>query len=331
MSINTSKKDKDSGSSSLGFGLNSRATGTNGTAKKRKNVLDGSDDDSDDDDDSAAVADLSGREQVNRQITTEQEALRKRAQAAVAAIEDTSIYDYDNAYDAFKAHTTAETEKTDGDKDKKSKYIGDLLKAAKKRELERDAIHERQVSRMQAEEDKQADFIGKEKFITKAYKRKLAERQQWEAEEEEQRKKEEENDVSKKPSGTAFGNFYGNFTRNVAFGGQAAEQTKARSNNLIGCYDKPTALSDDTREEVDGLRFLNGFERSDQPEEENDKSSEAAQPPASTSNDATSTRGGKATPDSAQMSTRQIRERKVAEARVRYLQRQQQKSLQLAA
>jgi hypothetical protein len=187
------------------------------------------------------------------------------------------------------------------------------------------------VSRMQAEEDKQADFIGKEKFITKAYKLKLAERQQWEAEEEEQRKKEEENDVSKNTSGAAFGNFYGNFARNVALGGKADDEAKAQSNNPIGRYDKPTALSDDKREEVDGLGFLDGFERSDQPEEKNDKSPEVVQLPSRNSSKATSTSGERATPDSAQISISQKRERKVAEARVRYLQRQQQKALQLAA
>ena len=187
MNINLSKKSKTSGS--LGFGLNSR--GSTKKKKKKSNVFD---DGSDDDDgnsktgqggnggDDVDTSELSGREQVNRQIAAEQAALRKRAQAAAAAIEDPSVYDYDGAYDSFKQEEEEDKEaKKAQDSDKKSRYIGDLLKAAKKRERERDAIYERKVAKEQAEEDAQAEYAGKEKFITKAYKRKLEERKKWEA------------------------------------------------------------------------------------------------------------------------------------------------------
>ena len=87
-------------------------------------------------------------------------------------------------------------------KEKKSRYIGELLKAAKQRERERDVIHERKVAKEQAQEE--AEYMGKDKFVTKAYKQKLAERELWAQEEEARRLEEEEEDVTKRTGEGAF-------------------------------------------------------------------------------------------------------------------------------
>jgi coiled-coil domain-containing protein 55 len=311
ISLAPQKKKAKKTSSSIGFGLNNRAAATTTTTitkKKSTNVFDGGSDDDDEEEEQA----LSGREQVNRQIGREQAALRKRAQAAAAAIqvEDPGVYDYDGAYDSFKE--ASETTKNAASKqqgERKSKYIGDLLKASKKRERERDVIHERKVAREQAEEDAKEEYQGKEKFITKAYKRKLEERKQWEAEDEEKEREEEANDVTKKAAGAAFAGFYGNFNRNVAMGGgdEAKENEKAmeESNN-----------ADDVKPSSGGLGFLSGFERTDDPADhddsnENEEESNAKQE----SNDI-----GEDSPVP-ELSKREQREKKVAEARIRYLER----------
>ena len=353
MNISLSKKSKASGS--LGFGLNSRGSSSTKKKKKKSNVFD---DGSDDDDDAGQGGDgvddtdrsgLSGREQVNRQIAAEQAALRKRAQAAAAAIEDPSVYDYDGAYDSFKQEEEdAKEAKKAQDADKKSRYIGDLLKAAKKREKERDAIYERKVAREQAEEDAQAEYVGKEKFITKAYKRKLEERKKWEAEEEEQRLEEEKNDVTKQTDGKAFGNFYANFNRNVSMGGKkrhdddnAEKKRDGVDKNDDGGDSHKKDQSELLKEELGlggggGMGFLDGFERPDADEEE--AGGESRQSSASTAGAGATTtmalmnNNGAVKPANndnrvPKLSIREQREKKVAEARVRYLARKQRQQL----
>ena len=48
-------------------------------------------------------------------------------------------YVYDGVYDSFQKETTIEPEKTNDD-DRKSRYIADLLEAAKKRKHEKNII-----------------------------------------------------------------------------------------------------------------------------------------------------------------------------------------------
>lgn len=79
------------------------------------------------------------------------------------------MYDYDGVYD--KMHALEKKLKEPDTKE--SRYISDLLEAAKKRGHERDIANERKISREQEQEE--AEFQGKDKFVTKAYKQKLAE------------------------------------------------------------------------------------------------------------------------------------------------------------
>jgi coiled-coil domain-containing protein 55 len=322
MNINLGNSKKKQTKASIGYGLNSRGAQEE-AAKKKSNVFD---DDDDDDSDDPKDEDLSAREQVNQQIAKEQAALRARAQAAAAAIKDPSIYAYDEAYDSFKPQDNNGKPKVE-EKDRKSRYIEDLLSNAKKRERDREAIHERKVAREQAEEDAHEDFKGKEKFVTKAYKRKLEERKQWEAKEEEQRKTEEDNDVTKKKDGAAFGNFYGNLSRNVAMGGKMEEtnEDKEKKNGAVDASmdDFTKGPMDDFTKGSSGMDFLDGFAKSDEPggdDEEHANASphqdEVGEPPRSTAKEIDSKQ-----PPSDGLSIRERREKKVAEARVRYLER----------
>ena len=102
---------------------------------------------------------LSERGRVNQQIAKEQAALRKRAQAAAAAAtaENPNVYDYDGVYDSFRPVAETAPKK---DSERKSKYIGGLLKTAEKRNMEREQVFERKIAREQAEEDAKAEYIG---------------------------------------------------------------------------------------------------------------------------------------------------------------------------
>lgn len=168
MNINLSGSKKKGGKS-LGFGLNKRSK------KSKSNVFD-----DDDDENSEGGGEASGgdqkrsktdeRDAVNREIAAEQEALRNRAKKAMAAASGNELFDYDGAYDSFNPKKNAEKDSEIDEgapKERKSRYIQDLMKQAEKRNIERDAIYERKVAREQEEEDAQADFRGKEKFVTK--------------------------------------------------------------------------------------------------------------------------------------------------------------------
>jgi len=233
MNINLSGTSKSKkGGKSLGFGLNKRK-------KNTTNVLDaGDDDDSDEEDGSSNAPEnndsqskRSRRDAVNREIAAEQEALRKRAMKAMegktSSRGENDVYDYDGAYDSFKKpvedarKAREEAAAAVPPHERKSRYIQDLLKQSEKRAIEREAIYERKVAKEQEEEDQQADFRGKEKFVTKAYQRKLEERQRLVAEDKKQQARDEKADVTKQTGGAAFANFYGNLNRNVAMGGGA--------------------------------------------------------------------------------------------------------------
>eukprot|EP00429_Kryptoperidinium_foliaceum_P006099 CAMPEP_0176016476 /NCGR_PEP_ID=MMETSP0120_2-20121206/7870_1 /TAXON_ID=160619 /ORGANISM="Kryptoperidinium foliaceum, Strain CCMP 1326" /LENGTH=295 /DNA_ID=CAMNT_0017349473 /DNA_START=68 /DNA_END=951 /DNA_ORIENTATION=+ len=222
-------------------------------------------------DDSSSEEEESGdnhRQRVNQQIAKEQAALRQRAQAALQQTDDQNIYDYDGAYDSFHPQEDSK-QQVKQEEPKKSRYIGDLLQVAQKRQREREIIHERKIAKEQALEDQSADYVGKEKFITKAYRRKLEERQQFLAEEEAQQVKDQANDVTKQGLGMA--GFYGNLTKNVAMGGgQRDESESAKETD----QKKSNPLDDDDDDDFlpkpgggGGSDFLSGFAKSSDPAE----------------------------------------------------------------
>lgn len=144
----------------------------------------------------------------------------------------TSIYNYDNEYDEFSSSLqkqrdeTIQKNKSQTEKGS-SRYIAKLLGTAKNRNREREIIYERKLAREQQVENSKEEYVGKEKFVTKSYKRKLEERELWLKEEEERNKLEELNDVTKQKG---LDSFYGNMmNRNVSMGGEGGRGSVCRA------------------------------------------------------------------------------------------------------
>jgi Coiled-coil domain-containing protein 55 (DUF2040) len=333
MNISLSKAGKTKGSgksSSLGYGLNSRKDNTGSGAGANKNVFDDESDEDSNEGSNGGNADddnnKDGRRIVNQQIAREQAALRRRAQAALQSVEDPTVYDYDGAYETYNGKND-DGEGTSGSaksEPKQSRYIGDLLKAAKTRERERDAIYERKVAQEQAVEDAQEEYQGKEKFVTNAYKRKLEERKQWETEQEQKDREEEANDVTKKSANAAFASFYSNLNQVQRGGEQSGEKVPPRRK----AGDDGDDDDDFDPRQGDGMGFLGGFEQPSAGKEQNDtiKDGKQGYPNLKTTipGESASADGPRNVLDTP-LTMRQLREKKVAEARVRYFQRQQAK------
>ncbi len=114
--------------------------------------------------------------------------------------------------DAHHAQASAPVKETRGP----ARYIGQLLVAAKERERESDVVFERRTVKERQKEDHL--FGDKEKFVTAAYKAKLAEDAKWLEKEKARDEAEAAADVTKRKDMSAF---YANLlNKNAAFGGQ---------------------------------------------------------------------------------------------------------------
>ncbi|RWR92035.1 nuclear speckle splicing regulatory protein 1-like protein [Cinnamomum micranthum f. kanehirae] len=122
-----------------------------------------------------------------------------------ALAEDPSIFDYDGVYDEMKEETVRprEQDRQEG----KSKYIEALMNKAKVREREHEIIYERKLAKERSKDDHL--FADKEKFVTSAYKKKLAKQAKWLEEERIRQLREEKDDVgiSTNEAGEKVGTF----------------------------------------------------------------------------------------------------------------------------
>ncbi|XP_029417289.1 nuclear speckle splicing regulatory protein 1 isoform X2 [Nannospalax galili] len=101
-----------------------------------------------------------------------------------ALAEDSTVYEYDSIYDEMqKKKEESNPTLLLGTKDRKPKYIHNLLKAVEIRKKEQEKRMEKKIQRER--EMEKGEFDDKEAFVTSAYKKKLQER----AEEEEREKK----------------------------------------------------------------------------------------------------------------------------------------------
>jgi len=310
----------------LDLGLNQRGS----KKKRKKNVLEEDGDSSSHDDDGSANENQKGdgsskssslRAKVNQEIAHEQAALRKRAQAAAAVAEAATsshndIYDYDGAYDSFQP----EQNKKDNEdsRNKGTRYIGDLLKAAEHRKREREMVLERKIAReLRSEEEHDADVRGKEKFITAAYKRKLQERELWRAEEAKKLQDEEANDVTKRiDAGVAMACFYGNLNNNIVGG---SKETEPDHSNETDDPNNARKKLHPTEENVASLGFLDGFEKGDSEKDTDAKEQEDRF--KENEKDATASKSASDAQSTKRQSQRELREEKVKQARIRYFQR----------
>lgn len=143
--------------------------------------------------------------------------------------QDPSVFDYDGVYEDMqsasgKSERLMERRKEEkGGEKKQARYIQNLKRQAKLKDVENDRAYERKLNREREEEEK---MFGKSemKFVTASYKRKLEEQKRWEAEEELEDKLEEKHAAVNQ----GMGGFYRNLlTKNIAMGGDV--DTSARS------------------------------------------------------------------------------------------------------
>lgn len=139
-----------------------------------------------------------------------------------AALEqDSTVFDYDGVYDDMKAKS-APPIKEDPEL-KKPKYITKLLDKAKTRQQEQEVIYERKLLKEREREDHL--YGDKEKYVTTAYKQKLAEQAKWLEEERLRELREQAEEVTKRSD---LSDFYRNLlSKNEAFGASKHKAERA--------------------------------------------------------------------------------------------------------
>ncbi|XP_074269747.1 uncharacterized protein LOC141592813 [Silene latifolia] len=187
----------------------------------------------DDDDDDNVENEISRQASKNKSLKDVEEQHKK------ALEEDPSVFDYDGVYDDMKNQIVKP--KVKEREQRESKYIALLKEKAKLREREHEVVYERKLAKERSKDDHL--YADKDKFLTSAYKRKLAEKEQWEREERLRQLREERDDVTKK---TDITDFYFNLAKNVAFG--AADKLEVnkpeRPEKEIGSTSKEMKKSD---------------------------------------------------------------------------------------
>ncbi|KAH0467194.1 hypothetical protein IEQ34_004432 [Dendrobium chrysotoxum] len=174
----------------------------------------------DDDDDDDVTKEMSRQAVKSRALQMIDEQQKKTLE------EDPLAFDYDGVYDEMKS-ATARSRVQDQSK-REPKYITAIMESAKKREREHEIIYERKLLKERSKDDHV--YEDKEKFVTKAYKEKLAERAKWLEEERLRGLREEKDDVTKKSDLT---DFYFGLNKNVAFGAHSAHTSKPTKEQSI--------------------------------------------------------------------------------------------------
>ncbi|KAH6793661.1 hypothetical protein C2S52_004138 [Perilla frutescens var. hirtella] len=135
--------------------------------------------------------------------------------------EDPSAFDYDGVFDQMKEQQVRPKEQDR--QDRKPRYIQKLIEKAKQREREHEVVYERKLAKERTQDEHL--YADKDKFVTSAYKKKLAEQAKWMDEERLRELQEEKEDVTKK---TDISDFYFNLANNVAFGAGDAAKGKSK-------------------------------------------------------------------------------------------------------
>lgn len=168
-------------------------------------------------------------DQLRRQQVSKSRAKKHVLQRAAALAEDASVYDYDGVYDEIQDNRNEKVQQKEAQKvERKSRYIGHLLKKAKSREIESSIIQERKLLKDREETDHL--FGDKEKFVTSAYKEKLKEDERWQQEEAKREALETDvrtKDMSSFYSSVLHGGLHGGLTRSRG-GGQAKQEAQER-------------------------------------------------------------------------------------------------------
>lgn len=161
------------------------------------------------DDDDDVEREISRQASKNKALKDIEEQHKK------ALEEDPSVFDYDGVYDEMKEK--AVQPRAYDREERKPKYIQNLMKKAQEREREQEIIYERKLAKERNKDDHL--YAGKDKFVTSAYKKKLAEQAKWMEEERLRQLREEKEDVTKKSD---ISDFYFNLQKNIAYGARNA-------------------------------------------------------------------------------------------------------------
>lgn len=164
--------------------------------------------------------------EISRQATKNKALKDIEEQHKKALEEDPSVFDYDGVYDEMKQKAVRPL--LHDRQERKPKYIQALIEKAKVREKEHEIIYERKLAKERSKEDHL--YEGKDKFVTSAYKKKLAEQAKWLEEERLRQLREEKEDVTKKGD---ISDFYFNLSKNVAFGAGESESRKPRKQEEV--------------------------------------------------------------------------------------------------
>ncbi|XP_059659643.1 uncharacterized protein LOC132306319 [Cornus florida] len=168
-----------------------------------------------DEDDNDVEKEISRQASKNKALKDIEEQHKK------ALEEDPSVFDYDGVYDEMKENVVRPV--AHDRQERKSKYIQTLMEKAKEREREHEIVYERKLAKERSQDEHL--YADKDKFVTSAYKKKLAEQAKWLEEERLRQLREEKDDVTKKSD---ISDFYFNLSKNVAFGSKEAESRKNR-------------------------------------------------------------------------------------------------------
>ncbi|XP_071689910.1 uncharacterized protein [Rutidosis leptorrhynchoides] len=215
-----------------------------------------------DDDDDDIEMEISRQASKNKALKDVEEQHKK------ALEEDPSVFDYDGVYDEMKEKAVRPA--AQDKQERKPRYIQALMDKAKVREREHEIIYERKLAKERSKEDHL--FADKDKFVTGAYKRKLAEQAKWLEEERLRQLREEKEDITRK--GGDMTEFYFSLSKNVAFGardGQSVKPSKHKEESTGQRSEEselPKLDSASAKEENKGETSAASKERSEVVEEE---------------------------------------------------------------
>ncbi|KAF3337784.1 nuclear speckle splicing regulatory protein 1-like protein [Carex littledalei] len=157
--------------------------------------------------------------EISRQASKTASLQKIEEQHKKALEEDPSVFDYDGVYDDMKEKIAKP--KIQEQTERKSKYIERLMEKAKERERVHEIIYEKKLIKERSKEDHL--YGDKEKFLTSAYRKKLAEQAKWMEEERLQQLREEKEDVTKKKD---LSEFYFSLNKNIALGAGTEDSSK---------------------------------------------------------------------------------------------------------
>ncbi|EPS68169.1 hypothetical protein M569_06609 [Genlisea aurea] len=228
--------------------------------------------------------------------------------------EDPSVFDYDGVYDKMKEKQIRPIQQDR--QERKPKYIQALIDKAKQREREHEIIYERKLAK-ERDQDEHL-YADKDKFVTSAYKKKLAEQEKWLAEERLREMREEKEDVTKK---TDLSDFYFNLSKNVAYGAETESRKSdtppaARPPQQEGGVSLPVSGNEKESRAVSGSDIITSTTDGDRGEDEQ---------PSSASHDKQSDDAAPSLPDDAPKDHFRRSEDAVAAARERFLARKKAK------